>query len=87
MISSTKCPVAWALMLYDLDDVGEHVAALAAEMHASGEISEEDFKLQIAHIYAHLNRLWNGRAASAADLERVPWSERSAFPTDISPIG
>ena len=75
------------MMLSELQEIGEHVASLADEMASGGRMSEGDFKVQVGHIYAHLNRLWNGRALCDSDLEGIPWSERSAFPTDISPMG
>lgn len=82
MIHATENPVNWARLLYELNDAKEHIESLASQMAENGQIDEIDFKIQIAHFYAHLNRSWNTRnLADDLDEERS-----SGFPNDLEPI-
>lgn len=82
MINATNNPVNWALLLYELDDAKEHIESLTSQMAEHGQIDEVDFKIQMAHAYAHLNRSWNTRnLADDIDKERS-----SGFPNDLEPI-
>jgi hypothetical protein len=87
MINQSDNPVPWALLLYEIDDVREHLESLAKQMAADARIDDEDFAVQIGHAYAHLNRIWNGRndeAEEGTDEKRAAFSK---FPTDIDPVG
>ncbi len=86
MITNESEPVSWALLLYELDDAHEHLEKLINEMGQRGSIDEEDYRIQVGHVYSHLNRAWNGRSHT------VEWSETdrqllSKFPTDLEPVG
>jgi len=61
MISNKDNPVQWALMVMSLDDARDHLAALTEQMAEEGGIEEQEFKVQLGHVYAHLNRCWNSR--------------------------
>jgi hypothetical protein len=48
--------------------------------------SNDDMAVYVAHIYDHLNRMWNGRALREEDLR--PWSSEISeslgeFPVDL----
>jgi hypothetical protein len=47
---------------------------------------EAEFATYLGHVYAHLNRAWNGRnlAAEATDEQRIQFTQ---FPTDLLPVG
>jgi hypothetical protein len=52
-------------------------------------VIEEDFGVQIGHIFAHLNRAWNGRndpqgMKNPTDEQR---SVLTSFPIDLEPCG
>jgi hypothetical protein len=88
MISRTEHPVSWAMLMFELSDAQEHLGALIEQMSKAGTIDDEDFSIQMGHIYAHLNRAWHGRDDQG--LDDVPaevFAERSKFPVDIKPIG
>ncbi len=74
------------MLMYELDDAHEHLGNLLKEMNASGNVDETDFRIQLGHVYAHLNRAWFCRNVH----EDFPESARevaSSFPTDLDPIG
>ncbi len=81
VITSNDNPVEWALLVHDLDDAREHLVDLLAASN-SPDFDETEFGIQLAHIYSHLNRAWNGRThagnRSDADFQRF-----SEFPKDL----
>jgi hypothetical protein len=88
MIDATTFPVAWALLLFELSDASEHLAVLAEQAASEGRIDEVDFGIQLAHVYAHLNRSWNARrdarlieSPTEAEQERL-----RKFPDDLLPL-
>jgi hypothetical protein len=80
-----QAPVAWAMLMYDLDDAREHLDSLMAQMQHDPEFDETCFRVLLGHIYWHLNRAWNRRDVVDDQLED---SDRDAgrFPDDIEPI-
>ena len=90
MINPESEPVAWAMLMYELSDASEHLSALIAQLSdGNSTIDEEDFAVQIGHIYAHLNRAWNGRndpqgIANPTDEQRAGLT---SFPIDLEPCG
>jgi hypothetical protein len=87
MIDQSSKPVSWALLLYELEDAVEHLAALVRQMNEHGRIDEEDYRIQLGPVYAHLNRAWNSRSSdneSPAEQDPTGWSR---FPDDLNPIG
>jgi hypothetical protein len=87
MINQSDNPVPWALLLYEIDEVREHLDSLAKQMAADGRIDDEDFAVQIGHAYAHLNRIWHRRNDEAEEIADDKWDALSKFPTDIDPVG
>jgi hypothetical protein len=87
VINQTDNPVAWALLVQEMDDVREHLASLARQMASEGRIDDEDFAVQIGHAYAHLNRIWHRRNNSADEISDETWERLSRFPADIDPVG
>ena len=86
MINLKTNPVEWAGLMYELDDLKEHLESLMAQMNESGEIEVEDYRVQIGHLYAHLNRSWNSRNATANAVEKN-FDKLTKFPTDIETYG
>ncbi|WP_412970764.1 hypothetical protein [Glaciecola sp. MF2-115] len=86
MITQNKNPLEWSTLMYELDDAVEHLNALVTQMSENGEIDEIEYKIQIAHVYAHLNRSWNTRNLTQTwnpeDREKL-----TQMPDDLEPVG
>ena len=86
MINLKNNPVEWAGLLYELDDLKEHLEILINEMGENGEIQDESYKVQIGHLYAHLNRAWNSRNSTSDEVEKE-FEKLTEFPQDIKTCG
>lgn len=86
MINFKDNPVEWALLVYELTDASEHLKSLLDELETHGGSDEEDYKIQLGHVYAHLNRAWNcrNRKGEGTEDER---DRESMFPSDLDPVG
>ncbi len=88
MLTRTEHPVAWAMLLYELADAREHLDGLIQQMAADGAMEESEFRCQIGHIFAHLNRSWHGRDDPRLDaVSGELHARRSRFPDDLEPVG
>jgi hypothetical protein len=87
MINQTDHPVTWALLVYEIDDLREHLDTLAKQMAQDGRIDADDFRAHVSHAYAHLNRIWNSRNEGSEEAVHHRSDEFTKFPTDIDPIG
>lgn len=88
MLTNAEHPVAWALLVSELEDAREHLETLIQRMSADGTIDEADFRVQLGHVFAHLNRAWHSR--HDPDLAEMPAeldAQRSRFPEDLKPSG
>jgi hypothetical protein len=85
MIDRKSNPNEWSTLLYELEDAKEHLESLATQLDGAGQIDEEDFKIQLSHIYAHVNRSWNIRNITN-DFENKDSAKLSGFPKDIEPL-
>lgn len=83
MININSNPEEWSSLLYELEDAKEHLESLIAEMNRNGEIHEVEYKIQLGHVFAHLNRGWNTRHKVGEYNEK----ERAAYPIDLEPCG
>ena len=86
MVNLEKNPVEWAGILYELDDLKEHLDSLIKQMSDEGKIDETDYEIQIGHLYAHLNRAWNSRSATVDTVEKN-LGKYTEFPKDINTCG
>ncbi len=86
MIDQNTNPVPWSLLVSGLDDAREHLEKLVDDMAAKGSIEEEELRVALGHIYAHLNRAWHTRDRTA-DVAETDWVQISRFPTDVDPVG
>lgn len=85
MINKEIHPVEWAGLMYELDDAREHLSSLIVDMMGNSEFDEIDFKIQLEHVYSHLNRAWNRRNLNR-NFSETEWIEASRFPSDLEPI-
>jgi hypothetical protein len=87
-MTNAEHPVAWAMLMDELVDAREHLGALIGQMAAEGAIDESDFRVQLGHVFAHLNRAWHGRDDTRLDdVSGELHAERSKFPDDLAPVG
>ena len=86
MINEKDHPVAWVLLISELDEAREHLEELAREMSQAGSIEESEFAVYLGHVYAHLNRCWHSRNLDE-DIPVDQWAEYSRFPDDLEPVG
>ena len=85
MLNKENNYVEWVLLMVNLEDTQEHIANLIDELHDRGYIDEVDFKIQISHIYGHLNRIYNSRNHTG-EISNEQWQQYSKFPIDIELI-
>lgn len=85
MIDSKKNPVGWALLLYELADAHEHLGELIGEMSGDPDYSKADLRVDLGHVYAHLNRAWFRRNV-AEDFPESEWDAATRFPDDLDPV-
>jgi hypothetical protein len=84
MIDKKDQPVEWAAFMYELTDALEHLQNLIKDIEQSQDYNDDDFRVDLGHVYAHLNRAWRRSAGSLADSD---WEAASQFPNDLAPIG
>ena len=85
MINRKEHPVAWAVLMHELDDAHEHLGNLISEMSAEGAIDTESYAITLGHIYAHLNRAWNTKDIPR-EVTAEEWEAGRSFPVDLEPI-
>lgn len=86
MINGSDHPVAWGLLLYEIDDVRAHLESLANKMSEAGRIDEEDFAVNIRRAYAHLNRIWHSRNDGREAIPDEDLDRYSQLPADLDPV-
>jgi hypothetical protein len=86
MINKSQHPVSWSSLLYELDDAREHLGNLIRDLENRDDYSEEEFRIDLGHVFAHLNRAWNTRDMSS-EPSHEQQSALSRFPTDLEPQG
>lgn len=85
MIRRKKHPEAWAEQVQHLADAKEHLDELLSEIQEES-YAEEDFAVDLGHVYAHLNRVWNSRDF-AGGLSEDDWDETTQYPNDLVLVG
>lgn len=85
MINKTENPAEFALWLYELEDAKKHLEQLIKEASTDPEFGEEELRVSLGHVLAHLNRAWNFRNTNA-ELTEEQWNAFRAFPQDLEPL-
>lgn len=85
VISNEGAPVEWAMLMYELDDAREHLQSMMSKMTSDPSFDESVFRIDLGHIFSHLNRAWNRRDL-VGELDDHAWQEARKFPTDLDPI-
>ncbi len=78
--------MSFSRFLYELTDAKEHLENLIRKIAKDDECCEEAFRVDLGHVFAHLNRAWHCRDRKDDDEEAV-WETISKFPTDLDPVG
>lgn len=86
MISKKVHFEAWVQLVDELDEAKEHLATLIEDMMTSETFAEDEFRVQIGHIFTHLSRAWNSRN-SAKGLVAEDWDVISQLPKDLDQAG
>jgi len=73
------------MLLSDLDDAHEHLGNLIKEIAADPEYGEPELRVDLGHVYAHLNRAWRRREITG-DFTDSEWVAAGAFPDDLEPV-
>lgn len=84
MIDKKLQPVEWAAFMYELDDAREHLENLINDLEKDPDYGEPELRIDLGHVFAHLNRAWRRSARDLNDNERE-WA--SKFPDDLAPVG
>ena len=85
MISKESAPAAWATRMYELEDAQEHLATLISEMSSQVDYGEVNLRVDLGHVFTHLNRAWHLRDLTE-DLGQEQWQRAGQFPKDLDPI-
>ncbi|NDI84367.1 hypothetical protein [Undibacterium crateris] len=85
MINKQNNPVGWAMLMYELEDAKEHLSNLITEIESDPEYEEANLRIDLGHVYSHLNRAWH-RRDKVDDVSEQEWIEASKFPSDLEPI-
>ena len=86
MINQKNNPVSWALLITELEEAQEHLGSLVDKMANVGAVEEEEYAVDLGHIYAHLNRAWHSRSQDG-EISDEQWPVFSNFPNDLKPVG
>jgi hypothetical protein len=77
--------LGWAMLMYELDDAKEHLTKLITDLQSDPEYDEANLRIDLGHVFAHLNRAWHRRDV-ANDFTDEQWEQAGQFPTDLAPI-
>ena len=84
MIDKRLQPVEWSEFMYELEYALEHLGKLIKDAEQVKDYDEDALRVDLGHVYAHLNRAWRRSTKALAETDRE-WA--SGFPDDLSPIG
>jgi hypothetical protein len=84
MIRKEANPVEWSAFMYELEDASEHLLKLIADLGSDPDYDDVNLRIDLGHVFSHLNRAWNGRGATQR-LSVDEWELASNFPSDLEP--
>ena len=85
MIDKESNPVEWSTLVYELEDAREHLSKLISDLEIEPVFGDEEFRIQLAHVFSHLNRAWRRREMSR-DFSDSEWEEASQYHHDLKPM-
>lgn len=86
MVDRSRHPLAWAIFMQELEDARDHLDGLIRDLETEQERGEIELRIELGHVYAHLNRAWHWRNR----LQDTPtgseeFDRASAMPDDLLP--
>ncbi|GGA29617.1 hypothetical protein GCM10010981_18220 [Dyella nitratireducens] len=84
MINKKLQSVEWAAFMYELEDAREHLENLIKDLKENPDYGDPELRIDLGHVFAHLNRAWR---RSGRDLNDTEWEWASKFPDDLTPVG
>lgn len=78
--------LVWVQVVDELSEAKEHLDKVIKEITGEAQMLEDDLKVDLGHVYAHLNRTWHLRN-SKEGVEKENWGEISKFRDDLEPVG
>ena len=85
MINRKEHPIGWSFFLDELEDAHEHLGTLIKELSESSDYTEAELRVDLGHVYAHLNRAWFRRNVPE-HMSDAQWNTASQFPGDLEPV-
>ncbi|PRC92745.1 hypothetical protein [Solimicrobium silvestre] len=85
MITKETTPVQWAMFMYELEDAKEHLSNLISDINNDPEYDESALRVDLGHIYSHLNRAWYQHKTELDTANQVEFEKASQFPCDLKP--
>ncbi|HEX9950693.1 MAG TPA: hypothetical protein VGB53_02920 [Rubricoccaceae bacterium] len=76
-----------AMVAFELDEAAQHLQDLTRRLSASSGYGDPEFRIDLGHVYAHLNRAWHRRNTSSDSPSADEFDAWSQFPTDVPPVG
>jgi hypothetical protein len=76
-------------ILWHLRKAIDAITTVIQEIESDPEHGEEELRIDVAHIYHHINTAWNARDASKERIEECSqkdFDEWREFPDDIDPV-
>lgn len=61
MINEEENFLVWVTWMDELGDARQHLDELVKKLASNGRCDESEFKVELGHVYAHLNRAWHSR--------------------------
>lgn len=83
MIDKRLQPVEWSEFMYELEDALEHLGKLIKDAEQVKDYDDAALRVDLGHVYAHLNRAWRRSTRALAETD---WEWASRFPEDLSPV-
>jgi hypothetical protein len=56
MIDREVNPVEWSSFMQELEDANEHLAKLIADINAAPDYDSANLRVDLGHVFSHLNR-------------------------------
>jgi hypothetical protein len=85
MIDRNLNPMGWSFLMDELQDAYEHLGDLIKEISSDTEYGEPELRVELGHVFAHLNRAWRRRNVPE-DFSDAEWEAAGEFPDDLEPV-
>lgn len=73
--------------MQELEDARDHLNTLIRDLETEHDCGEIELRIELGHVYAHLNRAWCWRnRLRDTPAESEEFDRASAFPDDLLPI-